>query len=338
MVLYMWLALAFATTVVFLSNQIGKIFTARLAFFWYSTKYRLTFKDLPSKFTGSNKITITPSSTSKNKKRKLRLVFIRHGQSMWNSIFNSYGLGWPQRAIRAVFMELWCFFLKPFDSALLDSPLSTKGKKEAGELANFLKGSPNVISQDPSTSVIVASNLRRAMETALIGLKSRVTETRECIVVDSSLQEGSSNIDAQSFSTEPGKMAPMLIGDIKDSKQLVNYFNPYLNAGNKKIGEDVYHRMDHFVHHLFDGASALSLKPAKGNRSNYELEEVIVVGHSGYFRNFFRRFLPASSTHIAKQKKMQNCAVVAFTLEFDASTGIISVDESSITTLFKGFM
>eukprot|EP00796_Vickermania_ingenoplastis_P006166 gene6166-4444_t len=312
------------------------IMAARFRYFLYSTRYLLTFKDLPSKYKGDNKIEISASSKQQgftNGKRRIRVVFVRHGQSMWNSLFNAFGLGWPKRVLQAVIMETICFFCRPFDSALIDSPLSAKGRKEAGELGTYVKNAKDKISLDPRESVIVSSNLRRAMETALIGLDSRLTGTNERIVVDSSLQEGSSNIDAQSFSTESGKVAPMTIGKIKDAQSLGKYFNPYLNEGNKKIGENVYKRMDKFVRHIFDGASSTCLRPAMDGCSNSALTEVIVVGHSGYFRNFFRRFLPESSSHMAKQKKLQNCGAVSFMLEYDVATSTITVDESTITSV-----
>lgn len=336
-----WVLAALGVYVAQIATGIWSIALSRINIFYYSTKYFLTFKDLPPSFTGSNRISISPSSKQKcfvNGERKLRVVFIRHGQSMWNSLFNSFGLGWPKRFFTTMIMETLCFFFKPFDSALIDSPLSQKGRKEARDLSSFLERStPFPFLLDPSRSVIVSSNLRRAMETALVGLAPRISETKERIVVDSSLQEGSSNIDAQSFSSQAKKIAPMAIGTITDPRKLYLSFSPYLNDGNKKIGEDVYIRMNRFVQHVFDGASSTCLKPVREGYGNNDLEEIIVVGHSGYFRNFFRRFLPESSQHIAKKKKMENCAVVEFVLQYNVATEAASIDESTIRALYRGF-
>lgn len=340
MILFIILLAAMISYLILSVTGLMNVAAARLGYFLYSTKYLLTFKDLPKKYDGTNKITISAASKEKgfkNGKRRIRVVFIRHGQSMWNSLFNAFGLGWPKRVIQAIIRETICFFFHPFDSALIDSPLSAKGRKEALELGVYLKNAKDKVSLDPRESVIVSSNLRRAMETALIGLDTRISGTKERIVVDSSLQEGSGNIDAQSFSTEKGKMAPMKIGKIQDEKQLARFFDPYLNAGNKKIGENVYQRMDVFLKHLFDGASASCLKPAMESGENADLVEVVVVGHSGYFRNFFRRFLPSSSTHLAKQKKLQNCGAVAFMLEYDLASSSVLIDESTINVLYRGF-
>lgn len=336
-----WLFVALGIYAVEAFSGVYSIILSRINIFYYSTKYLLTFQDLPPRYTGSNKISVSSSSKKKcfpDGKRKLRIVFVRHGQSMWNSVFNSFGLGWPKRFLSALLMETLCFFFKPFDSALIDSPLSRKGRKEVQELSSFLgKSNPFPFLIDSSRSVIVSSNLRRAMETALVGLAPRIDETKERIVVDSSLQEGSSNIDAQSFSTQSNKIAPMTLGSITNPRKLCLSFFPYLNDGNKKIGENVYTRMDRFVQHLFDGANSTCLKPVREGYENIDLEEVIVVGHSGYFRNFFRRFLPEDSRHIAKIKKMENCAVVEFTLEYDVKSETLSIDESTIKALYKSF-
>ncbi|EPY35538.1 hypothetical protein STCU_01136 [Strigomonas culicis] len=327
-------AVIFAVAI--LGTQLGQIAALKVALYAEGTKFFIRSKDLPTSFKGSNYLRMETTGPYTNGRRTIRVVFVRHGQSVWNSIFNSINGGWPARVVKAVVRETVDFFTDPFDSVMIDSPLSSKGVKEANELADFFRGAKGKVSFDPATSVVVVSNLRRAMETALVGAGPRLAVTRERMTVDSSLQEGSRNIDAQTLSTERGKLAPMRIGGITDPRDLKNVFNPYLNDGGKVIGSDVYFRMDIFLRHLFGGSGHDSLVPASGG-SNAALKEVIVVGHSGYFRNFFRRFLPASSTHIAKKCKMQNCAVVAFDLVHNESNGELTVDESSITVLYKGF-
>lgn len=334
----MFLAMVFALiiAVVLAVSPAGRVAAFKAKWYLKGIIFMIRAKDLPSRYRGTNCIRV-PNATAKytNNCRTVRVVFIRHGQSVWNALFNSFNLGWPVRMVKAVVREVLDFFLNPFGSVIIDSPLSSKGKKEAQELSAYVRSAKDKISSDTRTSVIVSSNLRRAMETALVGLAPRVSVTHERMVVDSTLQEGSQNIDAQSFSTEKGKLAPMLIGNLTKPEQLADYFNPALNAGNKTAGKDVYDRMDDFIHHLF-GDSADSLVPAAG-RSNAELREVIVVGHSGYFRNFFRRFLPESSKHVSKKSKMQNCAAVAFELTHNKTTGEVSIDESSIQVLYRGF-
>ena len=67
---------------------------------------------------------------------------------------------------------------------------------------------------------------------------------------------------------------------------------------------------------------------------------IIAAGHSIYFREFFKTFLPRTSTHVGKENKVKNCGVVAFDLEqIKTPTGIIEyrVSESSISPLLFGF-
>lgn len=329
-------ALVFAVAIV--ATPAGQIVFMKLRMFAHGAVFFVKSKDLPTTYKGSNAIPMKAGGHYENGQRKIRVVFIRHGQSVWNSIFNSFGMGWPKRVVMALLRELVDFFTNPFDSVVIDSPLSRKGEKDATDLSAFFRSASGKISFDPATSVVVSSNLRRAMETALTGVGPRLATTKERILVDSTLQEGSRNIDALTLSTERYKLAPMTFGSIKDPKQLVGYFDPRLNGGCKEIGVDVYMRMDKFLVHLFGGAGSDSITPATPSANgNADLKEVIVVGHSGYFRNFFRRFLPANSVHISKKNKMDNCAVVVFDLYRNESTGQIHVDEASIKPLYRGF-
>jgi hypothetical protein len=71
-----------------------------------------------------------------------RIIFIRHGESKWNSIFNK-GKGverflfMPFRIIRGLMLELLDLFT-PF-SVFLDSPLSNQGISEATIITNLLE-------------------------------------------------------------------------------------------------------------------------------------------------------------------------------------------------------
>lgn len=335
--MFFWMVLALIFAVAIFATPAGQILLYKGQLYAQGINFTARAKDLPSTFRGSNAIKMSKCGAYDHGKRKVRVVFIRHGQSVWNSIFNSFDLGWPMRAVKAIINEAVFFFTSPFDSVFIDSPLSSKGQREVEELAMFIRSAKDKVPSNPATSVVVTSNLRRAMETALVGVAPRLTITKERIMVDSSLQEGSQNIDAQTLSAERRKLAPVVMGPLRNPKQLPSVFDPSLNDGGKIIGCDVYQRMDTFLTHLF-GGSPVSLTTGDSSASgNAGLKEVIVVGHSGYFRNFFRRFLPSSSNHVSKRQKMQNCAVVAFDLFRNENTGEIFVDEGSISVLYKGF-
>ncbi|KAL7702053.1 Histidine phosphatase superfamily (branch 1) [Lotmaria passim] len=334
--MFFWMVVALLVAVAIVVTPAGSLALAKAQVYAHGAKFMFQAKDLPKVFRGTNYLRMDAVGDYSGGKRTIRIVFVRHGQSVWNSLFNSFNFGLPSRMVKAAIREFTDFFTNPFASCIIDSPLSSKGKKEAEDLASFMRTAKTKVSFDPASSVVVCSNLRRAMETALVGVSPRLTVTKERIVVDSTLQEGSQNIDAQSFSTERGKIAPCTMGSITDPAKLGTVFNPYLNAGNRIAGVDVYQRMDEFIAHLFGGHGERSLVPAAGG-SNAALQEVIVVGHSGYFRNFFRRFLPPSSTHVSKKKKLQNCAVVMLEITRDQNSGEVAVDESTIKVLYKGF-
>jgi hypothetical protein len=44
-------------------------------------------------------------------------------------------------------------------------------------------------------------------------------------------------------------------------------------------------------------------------------EQIIVNGHSLYFKHFFNTYLPASCSHPARTKKISNCGVVSFSIK-----------------------
>lgn len=66
---------------------------------------------------------------------------------------------------------------------------------------------------------------------------------------------------------------------------------------------------------------------------------IIAVGHSLYFRSFFRTFLPYSVDHNAKKLKMVNAGTVAFNLSTATRNGkpLYRIEPSSISTIYGGF-
>merc|ERR1711871_1713740 len=91
------------------------------------------------------------------------------------------------------------------DSVFLDSPLTPTGIRQGQVLYNELERTPvtdsaedeykRVLRGERGTSVIVASNLRRAMSTAAIALQGRMKRTGERIKILTCLQEVSRNVD-----------------------------------------------------------------------------------------------------------------------------------------------
>lgn len=262
---------------------------------------------------------------------RVRVVFIRHGESRWNALFNRFGASWPLRAVKASLDMTRTVLFDKNDSVIIDSPLSKRGEDQATKLAEYVRADGGKKVAQSSDTVVVTSNLRRAMATTLLGVGPRLAVTREKVLIDSALQEGSRNADALSFMTTPGRLCDAPVLSYDSAAALGKVFDPSLNKGNKDPKTaNVYRRIDEFAQRMF-GASG-SLPTPQGGRPS----QIIVVGHSLWFRTFFQRFLPADSTHISKKKKMQNCAAVAFDFVVTAG-GALEVDEGSIECLHLGF-
>ena len=98
-----------------------------------------------------------------------------------------------------------------------------------------------------------------------------------------------------------------------------------LHSGNKPLSTNGLKRMDAFNDFVFS--------------PSVKEDYVIVGGHSIWFRSFFQTFLPYTSTHVAKKKKIVNGGVVAFELiKANTKTGQkYMVDAKSIHVVYGGF-
>ena len=148
-----------------------------------------------------------------------RVLFVRHGESTWNEIFNrGFNFRFPMRLFEGLMSELLLLFTK--SSFFVDAPLSDHGYEQARELRRFLrdydgaaagaafdaaraaetggKTAPadafvaarrarRVADADAlagkKTSIIVSSNLRRAVATTALGFWDRLARTGEKIYV-----------------------------------------------------------------------------------------------------------------------------------------------------------
>lgn len=155
--------------------------------------------------------------------REVRLIFIRHGESVrtannepctqiwqshmsrvrpvvwqvWNSVFNRrMGPSFLVRLARVMLREL---FLLPWDdSAFVDSPLSPLGLEQCAALQAFLakpcmdpraESDFAALTAGESSSLLVSSQLRRAAATIAITLSDRLRRSREKVLLHSSCQE-----------------------------------------------------------------------------------------------------------------------------------------------------
>ena len=106
-----------------------------------------------------------------------RIIFIRHGESLWNEVFNRgfHPIKFPLRLVKAVLRESTMAFKN--DSLFFDSPLNYEGIEQAKELRRYLanpktEDSSDVQvlrgSTDAKSAILVSSILRRATQTITI--------------------------------------------------------------------------------------------------------------------------------------------------------------------------
>ena len=265
-------------------------------------------------------------------KVKKTIIFVRHGESTWNDTFNKgdrkvikFIVYFIPNLFYAIIYE-WYFWVagKDTESWFFDAPLSEKGKGQAYGVKKYLQQDPSFLTpkekvlvtrlrggdidggKDETTkgcsTQLVCSNLRRAIATMGLGFEGRLEAKYkdDKILLLPALQEISRNPDALTITpaygqvvpawTDPRSLRPIYESQIDTSK----------HTGNKSVTSNGLKRLQEFCKIVFE---------------DIEKDCVIAAGHSLWFRSFFRTFLPHSSTHISKKKKLVNGGVVGFTLE-----------------------
>lgn len=273
------------------------------------------------------------------------VVFVRHGESCWNDTFNKgkhrsalkFAIGFVPGLVKAVATEFYLFVTGQYDSWFYDSPLNSLGQRQAQELAGFLAQAPAtardhaaiaLLLGEAGRSVIVSSNLRRALSTVVIAFADRLKKRRdEKILILPCLQEVSRNPDTLSI-TPPGKpFTPPFtdrVSDAADFDQVYgNQVDVALSSGNKTVKSNGLKRMQEFCRWVFEE----------------DRGAVIVGGHSIWFRSFFREFLPAAVEHSCKSKKIANGGAVSFTLAVAQTQDgpVYMVEPESINVIYGGF-
>lgn len=268
------------------------------------------------------------------------IVFIRHGESDWNNVFNKgINLKFIVNFVKAIIEEFRLF--TSVNSTFIDSPLNMEGIEQALELSRYIEAeSEKVNKSDPTYnvvralagklpdhgSVIVSSCLRRAVATTTLALWPRVSRTNDRIHILSSLQEISRNVDTYALSAA---------GTVADLP--FNRISPHCEAFSPT---KVYEASQNFGNKRRDFYGIKRLR-AFGEWAMAQPEEIIIVGgHSLWFKYFFQTFMPHASKHDAKTKKITNSGVVSFTLHAakgDDGTLQYRIDPATIQTIYGGF-
>lgn len=345
---------------------------------WKVPKEKDPASFFPKELGGSNS---GVSGTNDNHYREKTILIIRHGESTWNDTFNAgdrnklmFALLFLPNLLYAIMAELY-FFLsgKDSESWFYDSALSAKGVAQAEGMRQFLKkekmklGDTNSLGASSSSSSnreeyaiklllalgeerdtdspsshVVSSNLRRAISTAAITLADRfaasaIRNKNDEIILLPSLQEISFNPDALSILPPRGIAHPTWcdnnISGLSGTNKsfFASMVNTKYHTGNKTLDSNGLIRLQQFCADVFDDA-----KLPKSN--------IIAVGHSLFFRSFFRVYLPRGFEHIAKEKKLVNGGSVMVTLRevtmTDGERGMkkeYMIDPSSIVVIYGGF-
>ena len=320
-------------------------------------------KEMDDKMMSSSTTTVGEADKAKLVSKRT-IYFVRHGESQWNYVFNrGFTLpGFPLRLMRGLLMELLSA-LDRRNSFFVDAPLSEKGLEQVEELRKFLNEVNNPFltdaevktlrtkhvdvlrgdavdgkTEEAKKSIIVTSNLRRAAHTAAIAFMDRFERTKEKLMVNDALQEMARNVDAFALAGDAFDAVPYTgitnvakdKGTLKTILEETVKFNVESNAGNKGVRRRGATDCLRFAH----WATSPNAVPK-------ECETIIATGHSIYFREFFKLFLPSSSEHDAKSKKIVNCGVIAFELkkyEHEKEGVFFSIDEKSIETVYGGFV
>ena len=309
-----------------------------------------------------------PDNTIGDVDRKT-IIFVRHGESTWNDTFNrgdrsvqAFAMQFLPGLVKALFME-WFFFVKgrSNESWFYDAPLSDKGLRQAEGVRRFLaedlkykppreaqlirimlgQHAPNA-ADDTNTgdeqdmkkkktrpsSQLVSSNLRRAISTTVVGFQDRLQQQMDGdkIQLWPQLQEISRNPDALSITPSQGKVITSWTDPPELERIFAQQIDTSFHKGNKPVGSNGLLRMQSFCRAVFHDT---------------DHENLVVAGHSLWFRSFFRTYLPYGLEHVSKKRKLMNGGCVGFDLMRvkDDKTGQehYMIDSKTITVLYGGF-
>lgn len=276
-------------------------------------------------------------------RKEKTLIFLRHGESTWNVTFNrsKNPIYFIPRLLFSGAHELYLLLTGTRDSWFYDAPLSHEGIEQSIQLSKVLAKLPekdntnrilHIINKteglDVEPSIVVSSNLRRSLSTAIISLDSRIKRTEESFFVHHSLQEISRNPDTLSITPAKTQPLPSWIEHgypLDIPKTYEKHLHVEGNTGNKTATSTGKARLNEFNEWVFN---------------SIDEEYVIVSGHSLWFRHYFREFLPAAVNHPGKTKKIHNSGLISLRVIYrrlkDGSL-VCSILPESVQEEYRGF-
>lgn len=308
---------------------------------------------------------------------RYRVLFIRHGESVWNEMFNRgfgplLGLGFLLRVLRGVYIELQ--LLGTPESVFVDSPLSMEGLSQSRGLLAAMETNvwPSLASRSTSSApnsdgqssasdgpnvYVFVSPLRRAVSTVLVGLSGLLLRMPNLKVnLLSCLAENTRNVDGVSLTltsskrksnkgkddglkedkAEQGRQWPPVpspsLFDETDQRLASGALFDRLRWEAPICSSTKFGKFEDFIRTLSEKVSPLA--PAQGANSRDPI--ILVGGHSLWFREFFKAYLPASVQHECQKRKVSNGGVVSFDLVHVPSVGA-AIDPKSLTLSYGRF-
>eukprot|EP01104_Vermistella_antarctica_P004601 TRINITY_DN15022_c0_g1_i1.p1 TRINITY_DN15022_c0_g1~~TRINITY_DN15022_c0_g1_i1.p1 ORF type:complete len:389 (-),score=80.88 TRINITY_DN15022_c0_g1_i1:41-1207(-) len=274
------------------------------------------------------------------------LIFLRHGESTWNDTFNRTlnPIFFVPRLVKAIIVEMYLLASGQQDSWFYDSPLSDEGVEQAQGLREYLAGNeaPDTAhfkalrGGKASDSMVVSSNLRRSISTVSVALFDRLTAEDEKMQLLTCLQEVSTNPDTLCLTPSQTIPTPSWVdtrhsesGNVDIASIYSKHTDPALCTGNKPMDSNGLKRLLAFSEWVFQQKN----------------QNIIVGGHSLYFRYFFRTFWPGGwkgVDHPALNNKIANGGAIALTFckvsdPAKPSQTTYAIDVASIEPLFLGF-
>ncbi|KAF4661411.1 hypothetical protein FOL46_005747 [Perkinsus olseni] len=315
---------ALACYVVLLLTSTEDVKTKLLAMPTASLHFFLS-KDRKWKQPSDTRIILEEARAFPERAHRKRIIFLRHGESMWNVVFNKgFGPSFPVRLVKCSVKE--AELLPTADSLYWDSPISPDGIQQSLRLLSWIEENKKsnkyarLLAGDDHehTSVMASSNLRRAVSTGMIALSARLLRGEEApsagghrqeqIYVMSALQEVTRNVDGFALTPKKGVPGPSFV-EVADPKikDVVDFYaehklNGTFNDGSKPLSSNGLARFREFCDWCFNSSVAR------------DVDCVVAIGHSLYFREFYNAFLPRGVRTPARSNKMLNCGVTSFEL------------------------
>jgi len=252
---------------------------------------------------------------------KKTVYFVRHGESTWNKAQSDAMSGAPD-GLGAMLSSC-------------DNPLNEVGISQAMDLQSKLKSAKSSghakAVQMLNAEAIFMSPLTRAVQTGLLGLEPVLKKIHRCRMMTSARERR----NLGGLDTEGSEVGEAIMNRaISEAQPLLDpkgheILDKSLNGLLVDISEVEVRWWDGFQESK--NSVDTRMQDFMSQLQNCEADNIIVVGHSHYFRELFKQRLhPAlSSTPLGKdlaKLKLMNAGVAAVTMDFSQSQEITSVE------------